>query len=324
VSLSPAQRNLLQAFEEGLDPRQPERSLIPARVLGYGEISTVFAIQAEGLQGLAFKRLPLFYNQEEVEAYQAAYDAYNRLLLEKVGLRLPAFGHASLTNKAGRPIFYIVQRQLAADSIGNQALRLLPRDMITPLVRRVLQELRLVWDFNRRQARFQIGLDGQISNWSIDGFDPSNPYVNHEMTLTYLDTSTPLFRIEGKEQMDAELFLRSAPSFLVWILRLLFLQDVVDRYYDFRRVSMDLVANFYKEQRPELIPELVEVVNDFFATDAADLGLEPMTEKEVRAYYREDALIWTLYLWMRRVDRSLHTHFLRREYPYILPGKTQR
>ena len=324
MSLSPAQRNLLQAFELGLDPRHPEHSRIPARVLGYGEISTVFAIQARELQGLAFKRLPLFYDQEEIEAYQAAYDAYNRLLQEDVGLRLPAFGCASLTNQAGRPIFYIVQRQLPAQSIGNQALHLLPKDMITPFVRRVLQELRLVWDFNRRQSRVQIGLDGQISNWSIDGFDPSLSYVNYKTSLTYLDTSTPLFRIEGKEQMDAELFLRSAPSFLVWILRLLFLQDVVDRYYDFRRVTMDLVANFYKEQRPDLIPELVEVVNGFFATDAADLDLEPMTEKQVQAYYREDALIWTLYLWMRRVDRSLHTHLLRREYPYILPGKTKR
>ena len=40
------------------------------------------------------------------------------------------------------------------------------------------------------------------------------------------------YRIEGAEQLNAELFLRSAPSFLAWILRLLFLEDVVDRYYD--------------------------------------------------------------------------------------------
>jgi hypothetical protein len=324
MSLSQAQLNLLQEFEQGLDPRWPEQSQIPARVLGYGEISTVFAIQAEGLQGLAFKRLPLFYNQEETEAYQATYTEYNHLLQEEIGLRLPAFGYASLTNKAGRPIFYIIQRQLPADSIGNQALHLLPRDMVKLLVRRILQELCLVWDFNQQQARWQIGLDGQISNWSIDGFETRNPYVDRETTLTYLDTSTPLVRIEGEEQMDAELFLRSAPSFLVWILRLLFLQDVVDRYYDFRRVTVDLVANFYKEQRAELIPDLIDVVNDFFAGDAADLGLEPIDEKQVRAYYREDALIWTLYLSMRKLDRSLHTHLLRREYPYILPGRTKR
>jgi hypothetical protein len=170
----------------------------------------------------------------------------------------------------------------------------------------------------------QIGLDGQISNWSIEGFDSQHPHVDDGTSLTYLDTSTPLYRIDGEEQMDAELFLRSAPSFLVWILRILFLQDVVDRYYDFRRVVVDLVANFYKEQRPELIPDLVDVANRFFAEEAADLDLEPIDEKQVRAYYREDALIWTLYLSMRRLDRWLHTTLLRREYPYILPGKTRR
>ena len=324
MSLSPAQLSLLRAFEQGLDPRRPERSRVPARVLGYGEISTVFAIQAEGLEDLAFKRLPLFYNEEEIQAYQLAYAEYNRLLQEEIGLRLPAFGCCSLADQTGRPIFYIVQRQLPAASIGNQAMHLLPRDQVMLLVRRILLELRLVWDFNQRQGRRQIGLDGQISNWSIEGFDGRKPYIDDEITLTYLDTSTPLFRVDGVEQMDAELFLRSAPSFLVWILRLLFLQDVVDRYYDFRQVVVDLVANFYKEQRPELIPELVDVANRFFAKDAADLDLEPIDERQVRSYYREDALIWTLYLSMRRLDRWLHTTVLRREYPYILPGKTRR
>jgi hypothetical protein len=324
MSLSPAQICLLEEFEQGLDPRWPDRSRVPARVLGYGEISTVFAIQAEGLQDLAFKRLPLFYHEDEIKAYQVAYAEYNRLLQEKVGLRLPAFGYCSLANQTGQPIFYIVQRQLPAASIGNQAMHLLPRDRVMLLVRRILQELRLVWDFNRRQDQLRIGLDGQISNWSIEGFDSQHPYVDDDTTLTYLDTSTPLFRIDGEEQMDPELFLRSAPSFLVWILRLLFVRDVVDRYYDFRRVVVDLVANFYKEQRPELIPELVDVANRFFAEEAADLDLAPIDEKQVRAYYREDALIWILYLSMRRLDRWLHTTLLRREYPYILPGKTKR
>ena len=54
--------------------------------------------------------------------------------------------------------------------------------------------------------------------------------------------------MDGVEQLDPELFLRSAPSFLVWLLRLLFLKDVVDRYYDFHLVAVDLIANFYKEQ----------------------------------------------------------------------------
>jgi hypothetical protein len=148
--------------------------------------------------------------------------------------------------------------------------------------------------------------------------------VDDATTLTYLDTSTPLFRVEGVEQLNTELFLRSAPSFLAWILRLLFLEDVVNRYYDFRRVVIDVVANFYKEQRPDLIPSVLELVNGFFTGEAAGLGIQPIQEKEVRAYYREDALIWTLYLSFRRFDRFLQTRLLRREYPYILPGKIKR
>jgi hypothetical protein len=324
MSLDHQQLNCLQDFERGLDPGRPDRSQIPARVLGYGEISTVFAIQMEGLEGLAFKRLPLFHDQSEIGAYEAAYEEYNRILQEEIGLRLPGYSHATLVNQTGRPIFYIIQRQLPSASIGNQAIHLLPTAMTLTLVRRVISELYRVWDYNRRQDHLQVALDGQISNWGIDGFDAGNPHVDGATTLTYLDTSTPLFRVDGVEQLNTELFLRSAPSFLAWILRLLFLEDVVSRYYDFRRVTIDLVANFYKEQRPDLIPPVLDLVNDFFTGEAADLGIAPIEEKEVRAYYREDALIWTLYLSFRRFDRFLQTRLLRREYPYILPGKIKR
>ena len=324
MQLSPAQLDLLQEFEQGLDPQKPERSQIPAAVLGYGEISTVFAIDAEGLEGLAFKRMPLFDDAGEIQAYQAAYEEYCRLLQQEVGLRLPSHGFASLTNQAARPILYIIQRRLPSATIGNQALHLLLDDMVLLLVRRILREMLPVWEFNRQQDHLQLSLDGQISNWSIDGFDPREPYVDDTTPLFYFDTSTPLFRVEGKDQLDAEIFLRSAPSFLAWILRLLFLEDVVNRYYDFRRVAIDLIANFQKEQRGDLIPAVIDLVNDFFGGEAAGLDIQPIDEKEVASYYREDALIWTLYLSFRRIDRFLRTKILRRDYPYILPGKIQR
>ena len=47
-------------------------------------------------------------------------------------------------------------------------------------------------------------------------------------------------------------------------------------------------------------------------------------EQEVRSYYREDALIWSLYLSMRKVDRFIRRRILRQEYPYILPEKIKR
>ena len=86
---------LLQAFEQGLDPQHPERGKVAARVLGYGEISTVFEIQVDELRGLAFKRLPLFYSAQEVDRYRAVYEEYNRLLQGEVGLRLPSHSHAT-------------------------------------------------------------------------------------------------------------------------------------------------------------------------------------------------------------------------------------
>jgi hypothetical protein len=268
--------------------------------------------------------MPLFQDEGEIQAYQCAYEEYCRLLQQEAGLRLPAHGFASLTSPAGRPVLYIIQRRLPAASIGNHVLHVLPDEMVLHSVRRVLREMLPVWEFNRRQGQVQLSLDGQISNWSVDGFDPAQPFVDSASPLLYLDTSTPLFRVDGKDQLEAEIFLRSAPSFLAWILRLLFLEDVVERYYDFRRVAIDLVANFYKEQRGDLIPAVLEVVNDFFENEAANLGIQPITQKEIESYYREDALIWTLYLSFRRIDRFLRTRILGRDYPYILPGKIQR
>ena len=52
--------------------------------------------------------------------------------------------------------------------------------------------------------------------------------------------------------------------------------------------------------------------------------LVAVTEEEIRSYYREDALIWTLYLSMRKVDRFLRVRLLRRGYSYILPPKIER
>jgi hypothetical protein len=314
----------LREFERGLDAQHPERSQVPARVLGYGEISTVFAIDVDGLRDLAFKRLPIFHTQEEMAAYGIVYEEYNRLLREEVGLQLPAHGQVSFCTDTGRPVFYIIQKQLEDTSMGHHAIHLLTPGGTLALVQRVLHELRKVWTFNRQQNRLQVALDGQISNWSIEHFDPRDPQVTADTILQYVDTSTPLFRVQGVEQLNPELFLRSAPSFLAWALRVLFLKDVVNRYYDFRRVVIDLVANFYKEQRPDLVPPVIAAANAFFAQEVSDWSVQPITEQEVRSYYREDAFIWRFYLSARKVDRLLRTRLLGREYPYILPGEIQR
>lgn len=316
---------LLTDFEKGLDPRFPEKSKIPARVLGYGEISTVLELGTGPEREPAYKRLPMFRTEEEAQAYQALYQRYVTALKEQMGLEVVPTDTVRLAEKVkGRVVVYIAQEKLPEGSIGHQAIHHLSPEEVSRLVLAVMREMDKVFAFNEKhEGELEAGLDGQISNWAIVDFDVGKPALGEEIKLVYFDTSSPLLRVNGQEQLDPELFLRSAPSFLVWLLRLLFLKGVMTRYYDFRQVAVDLVANFYKEKRPELIPSLVDTVNRFFAANARLSGLTPLTTAEVRSYYREDAWIWRLYLAFKKVDRSLH-RLLGKDYPYILPDKVNR
>lgn len=316
---------VLRRFEAGLDPRHPERGAVPASVLGYGEISTVLEIGAGGARGVACKRMPMFRSETEAAVYETLYTAYCHTLHERIGISLVPGELARLPDPHGGPIVvYIVQPKLDPGCIGNKLIRELPAAEVQRLLRAILGELQRVFTFNRdHRGEIELGFDGQVSNWAVANLQEGSGSLPIEIRLTYFDTGTPLMRRGGQEQLDPELFLRSAPSFLVWVIRRLFLKDVMERYYDLRRVVVDLVANFYKEGLPHLIPGLVETVNDFFAPDIASGDFPSLTEKEVRDYYRMDAQIWRTYLVARRIDRSLHG-LMRRPYPYVLPGKTRR
>ena len=315
---------LLKDFESGLDPEHPEQSKIPAKVLGYGEISTIFEIDTPATRDFACKRMPIFQSREEIEHYARIYNDYNNLLQKEIGINVPDFGFVWFAAADSKIVAFDLQRKLPAESIGNRAIHMMDTDNTRTLFFCVLRELMKVWSFNQAHPARALGIDGQISNWSIAGFSAENPRITSDTKLLYIDTSTPMMKKNAVEQLDPELFLRSAPSFLRWLIRWLFLEGVMTRYYDARLVTTDLIANFYKEQRPELVPLLVAAANDFYRTEGSKLGLAPFTEKDVSAYYREDKTIWIVFLALRRFDRWLHKHILRKPYVYILPGKIRR
>lgn len=317
--------DVLRRFEAGLDPRCPERSAVPAIVLGYGEISTVFEIDTPGARGWALKRMPMFRDEREAQTYASLYRDYVRVLTDQVGLPVAGGDVVQLVDPGHeRVVLYIAQEKMPPQSIGHRAIHCLPAAEVTRLVRAVLAQLLKAFDFNRaHRGVLELGIDGQISNWAIVGFDPAAGVLPAAVELTYLDTSTPLMRRNGREQLDPELLMRSAPSFMLWLIRRAFLPEVMARYYDFRRVATDLVANFYKEGRSELVPGLVETVNRFFAEEAAGEDLKPLSAGELAGYYRFDALIWRVFLALRKLDRWVHG-VRGRQYPYILPGKISR
>ncbi len=315
-------RDVLAAWEAHLDPRHPERATPPGRVLGYGEISTVLTVDHPALAGYALKRMPMFHNREEVDAYLDLHETYVNQLRE-IGIHVPDTALVVVERPRGGYAVYILQELLPPESVGNKLLHRLPLTEALRLIRRVLEETRKVYRFNAdHRGQLELGFDGQISNWAVRNIPPDATSLPEDIQLAYFDTSTPLLQRDGREQLNPELFLRSAPSFLVWIIKLLFLEDVMTRYYDFRKVVLDLIANFYKEKREEWIPPVVEAVNEW-VREWPEWEGEPYTEKEIRDYYREDAFIWRFYLAARKMDRRLHEWF-GKDYPYILPEKIER
>jgi len=314
----------LSEFEQGLNVRWPEKSRISARVLGYGEISTVLEIQSAQAGNLAYKRMPMFRNEAEVAKYEALYREYVDVLQNQIGVQVVPGELVKLRNQRGKLVVYIAQERLPPESIAHRAMQQLSVSDVRKLVQAVLLETKKVFDFNRAHAReLEVGFDGQISNWAIVGFDATARQLSGEIRLAYLDTSTPLMQKAGQEQLDPELFLRSAPFFLVWLLRLLYLEEVLTRYYDPRRVVLDLVANFYKEQRADLVPALIDLVNASFAVEIDGGKFTPLIAQQVTSYYKQDAQLWSVYLAARKADRFLQ-RLMGKEYPYILPEKIVR
>ncbi len=298
---------LLRHFEEALLPAHPGNSPIRSHLLGYGEISSIFELA--GNPGVAYKRMPLFNDKEEAGKYEKHYHTYCSKLKE-AGLQLPDDKTIIIDGIPGRPVvLYIAQEKLPPEHFVHKKIHRQTPDKNLQTIERVVTETLKIWQYNARQAPdTALSLDGQLSNWVLDGD-----------RLLFIDTSTPLFRIDGKEQLDPELLLQSAPGFLRWILRLFFLEDVMNRYYDLRLVLTDMAANLHKEQMPDLIPGTLEVINRLLPAE-----LPPLEQKEVDKYYREDKKIWSLFLAFRKFDRWFRTRLLHRRYEFILPGKIKR
>ena len=313
---------LLERFETGLDPLNPDLSKISAKIIGYGEMSTIFVISHPGQENIAYKRMPIFRSLDEMENYESLFAEYSTEL-SKIGINIPESAAARVIPDKGNSVIYNAQERLPSASIGNALIQKLDKNSVRLLFLCVLRDLKKVFTSNIERPYLKFGIDGQISNWAMKDYSEGKP-VTEQTELFYIDTGTPLIRKDGIEQLNPELFLRSTPSFLVWLIRLFFLEEVMTRYYDFRKVTIDLIANFYKEQRPEFIPMLIETANHFFAREDTQFGISPITEKEIVSYYKEDATIWRVYLAFRKIDRFLHLKILRKPYVYILPGKVKR
>ncbi len=314
---------LLKEFEKTLDTIHPERGKIPIKILGFGEISLVFEILDDPAH-LAYKRIPIFDNEKQVKRHIWAYNEYCRILSDEIGLNLPEHDAIWFKNDKDEIKFYCIQQKIDPKAVGNKVIHHVSDNEIETLIILAMRELKKVWTLNRENPNLDVGLDGQISNFVVVDYDHNNPKVYDTSELQYLDTSTPLFRKNNIEAMEAELFLKSAPSFLRFLIKAFFVQEVVDRYYDWRLVAIDLIANFFKEQKPEIIHRLIRRINQFYREEAKEFEIEPITFEEVYKYYKNDKMIWIIFQNARRLDRYIKTRLFKKIYDFYLPEKIKR
>jgi Family of unknown function (DUF6206) len=266
-------------------------------VLGFGEISLVLGWPPDHPR-FACKRLPPFPSRERLDAYRNTLQDYLRALAA-AGVRVVDTEMRGVGCGDGTVAGYVVQPMLPADELAPAILGKTDPQAGHPLVEAVVSTAAAT-------VSPSVGLDAQLANWTWDGAG-----------LTYIDVSTPLiWSPQGRSRLDLDLLAEAYPTVLRWPLRRFVAPGILDTYRDLRKVYLDLTGNLLKERLDGWLPSFLERLNPHLA--------EPLSEGEVRRYYRSDARLWGALLRIRKLDRAWRRRVRRRSYPFLLPGGIER
>lgn len=266
-------------------------------VLGYGEISAVLACVSGG-RSWACKRLPLFPGRADADRYSALFEEY-LATLQAGGVRVVPSMLQRLAVDDGKVVIYCVQPRLPAEQLAVRVLERSSESEARVLVETVVERIVAA-------VTPQVGIDGQLSNWAVDGHD-----------VAMLDVTTPMLKdAAGRNRLDMELFLAAVPPPVRPLFRRYVVPTVVDKYHDPRGVTVDLIANLIKEGLESHIGLFLEIANRRLS--------QPIDAAEVRRYYEGDARVWTAWQALRRCDRFVRLRLLGQPYPFLLPGRIER
>lgn len=294
----------LGALEETLVPARPE-SAPGLRILGYGEVSAVLALA--DVPGLVLKRMSGFADVPAAETYRELVTDYIAAV-RSAGVPVLETRVLVVRRPGRAPVTYLIQPEVAQDRLGHSLMRTADDATHEQLLHRVLDAILSV----RERAVEDVAVDAQLSNWYLaSGVD--------EMPVL-LDVGTPFVRRGGRQAMDAEIILSTAPAPLRPIFRRLgTVHAYFEDYFEPRTAAVDLLGNYHKEGRPDRIDAALQVVN----RRLKPLGASPITRREVDRYYRSDARLLGFWLQARRAERAIRLR-AGRGYDFILPGRVQR
>lgn len=264
-------------------------------VLGYGEISCVVS-----WRGFAYKRLPPFSDRARAESYRACFDRYLGLLracgIDTVDSSLVLLGSIDGRGTPGTCVAYCAQPVIAPALLLPAVLRRASLRESDAMFERILDHIESCLDGC-------TGLDAQVSNWATD----------ENGRLRYLDVTTPLFRDDGREALDTDVFVAALPMLVRGLVRRFMLGGILNKYYERRLSVLDVLGNLYNERLERLIPSWCERANQRLDP--------PIEEREVRRYHRADARTWALVHKLLSFERFWTRTVRRRVYPVLLPDR---
>jgi hypothetical protein len=277
-------------------------------VLGWGEISTVVEICGSPTtvwrhpdtgrpMRVVYKKMPPFLDRASAEAFVQHYLTYNATLHHELGIGVPAFD-ARVVEQDDQVFIFVIQERVDPASVGHEILRDISAPAAERLYTLILREYGKLFRFNQARAidGYQIGLDGQIPNWSIVGYGGDPEALTGEEALLYLDTNVPMIRIDGRDVVSADMYFQALPGAAKWLIKRLNLdQEVMDRYFHVRSIMLDFLGNLIVRHRADLVPRLIELSNEALAGPLSEGHFARFTLKEVESYYRSDVATWRLW-----------------------------
>jgi hypothetical protein len=242
------------------------------KIIGWGSIS----ISIEWQSRAVVKPLPLFPSR-------AAFDAYSSVLgnhfqiLEEGNVAVLSTTLQGIERERGAWAGWLIQPRVPPEKLLPQYLRSIGQaEAVASLVNLAGHLTSVV------SPRF--GLDADITNWCVD----------EGGRLHLLDSSTPLLRDgKGRDLLDFDIFLASIPRVLRAPVRRFVLPGLVSKFFERRRLFVDILSGFYSEQLSHLLPEVIPRWNSLVEKE--------MTEEEVLRYKRRNERLWRALSVLERV-----------------------
>ncbi|RPI90654.1 MAG: hypothetical protein EHM32_11340 [Spirochaetales bacterium] len=305
-------RRILTEFEKQVDLYAPEGGPFGCRILDYGEVTVVIALDA--VPGKALKRMSGFISEAEALEYVEEEKRYYGLLSERGITPLPT---ECVVVTAKTPVVYLVQDLVKKKRLGNSIIRDEPMETVAGCIEAALDRIASSVRYNRQiRDGLEAVADSQLSNWYF-------PETGGPPFL--IDVGSPITRVNGKVYAFTQLFYRSFPwplsSFVKWLGAV---ESYFNEYFDLRLAILDMLGNFYKEQASARVAPCIEVVNGWLDRQPEKDGIKPITLTEVKKYYGKDAALLELMFQVRRYTRFIRNRIFRGRYDYILPGHIKR